>query len=82
VLESVDFIKIELQKIKFGDQADGDCTGLIENVKEFLSKLKAVSAGDTRAEIPRETERQQYYITSNRLNNISGSNSYKAVIRF
>lgn len=40
VLECVDFIKIEMEKIKNGDNADGDFTALIKNSKAFLLGLK------------------------------------------
>jgi len=44
ILESVDFIKVELQKIKNGDNADGICDEIIEENKNFLLKLKGENA--------------------------------------
>jgi len=44
ILESVDFIKVELQKIKSGDNADGICDEIIEENKNFLLKLKGENA--------------------------------------
>lgn len=40
VLAGVDFIKIEMEKIKNGDQADGDASDLIKRIKSYLSHLK------------------------------------------
>lgn len=40
ILECIDFIKIEIEKIKNGDSADGEPDYLIKNNKGFLSGLK------------------------------------------
>lgn len=40
ILEGVDFIKLEIEKIKCGDKPDGDFNELIEKSKDFLSGLK------------------------------------------
>jgi len=40
VLECIDFIKIELEKIRNKDDVDGDATELVDKVKTFLSELK------------------------------------------
>lgn len=40
VLDGVDFIKVELEKIKSGDDADGDNSYLIAGIKDFLTALK------------------------------------------
>jgi two-component system chemotaxis sensor kinase CheA len=40
VLEGVDYIKVELEKIKSGDKIDGDASVLIEKNKEYLLFLK------------------------------------------
>lgn len=40
VLESIDFIKLEVEKIKNHDSADGDASALINNIKNFLTDLK------------------------------------------
>lgn len=41
ILESVDFIKVELQKIIAGKEADGENSGLCSKLKEFLNNLKS-----------------------------------------
>ena len=40
ILESIDFIKVELDKFKNGDIADGDSTSLKVSIGKFLEKLK------------------------------------------
>lgn len=40
ILSGVDFIKVELEKLKNRDRADGNASALIEKLKEFLSVLK------------------------------------------
>ncbi len=40
ILECIDFIKVEIEKIKNGDQADGIYTELIERIHCFLNFLK------------------------------------------
>jgi len=40
VLECIDFIKVEIEKIKAGDESDGDVTGLKEKAEAFLAELK------------------------------------------
>ncbi len=40
ILEGVDFIKVEIEKIKNGDNADGDVFRLIDDIKVFLTMLR------------------------------------------
>lgn len=40
VLESIDFIKLELEKLRNGDIPDGDASTLIDQIKHYLAKLK------------------------------------------
>ena len=61
-LEGVDFIKVELQKIKSGDAADGDGSILIDNIKEFLSILKQQNHSEVETQKPASTRKQHYYI--------------------
>ncbi|MFB9327335.1 chemotaxis protein CheW [Paenibacillus aurantiacus] len=43
VLEGIDFIKVELHKIKSGDQPDGEAEALIGSIHRFLAELKAAN---------------------------------------
>lgn len=40
ILECIDFIKVEIEKIKNGDQPDGEYSNLIESINCFLDCLK------------------------------------------
>ncbi|PYG84354.1 two-component system chemotaxis sensor kinase CheA [Ruminiclostridium sufflavum DSM 19573] len=64
ILEGVDFIKVELEKIKAGDSPDGEAENIISGIKGFLSVLKQGSpeAADTKEEVQPQEDKQQYYI--------------------
>ena len=60
ILKCVDFIKVELEKIKNGDKVDGNCDSIIDNNRNFLTKLKdrnskedinKESVGETKSDI-------------------------------
>lgn len=59
VLEGVDFIKIEVAKIKNQDELDGDPSLLIDKLKDLLEQLKS---GKDAIEDKREERQVQYYI--------------------
>ncbi len=60
VLEGVDFIKQETEKVKNAGGLDGDPAGLIENIKAFLSSIKGekqnAGAPATKEEAPAAKE--------------------------
>ena len=61
VLEGVDFIKLEMEKVKNSDILDGDPSDLIENIKEFLSIIKGEpQSTDTPVKTKKEVERKYY----------------------
>lgn len=62
VFEGVDFIKAELQKIRNGDPADGDSSGLIQKNIEYLEKLKADNPKGQELKNPDSENKQHYYI--------------------
>lgn len=43
VLEGIDYIKLELEKIKNGDQADGEIDKLVIDINIFLNNIKEVN---------------------------------------
>ena len=43
VLEGIDFVKAELDKIQNGEESDGDGTQIMENVKDFMAGLRGDS---------------------------------------
>jgi len=86
VLEGVDFIKLELEKVKNADGLDGDPASLIEKIKEFLAVIKGVKPAEKIEPAPvLKTEpepQQQYYLTSSRGGKKTNPKSYQVVIWF
>lgn len=81
VLEGIDFMKVEIEKIKNGDKADGDADVYINNVREFLKLLKQNNLSNEKIETPITDKKQQYYIQSESVDKFS-KNIYKATIFF
>lgn len=83
VLNSIDFIKIELEKIKNGDRVDGKSTRLSEEFRNYLNEIKGNTNSDTVIKNRDNTPRnQQYYISPNKTVATSYKNRYKAVVYF
>ena len=61
VLECVDFIKAEVNKITNQNDADGDPVFLIESLKHFLDELRQIF-GDEDSQNRSQPQKQQYYI--------------------
>jgi len=89
VFEGLDFIKVEIAKIRNGDEADGDASALIETLKVFHATIKganssskdqhrdkAVSTAD------RTLGKQQYYISKVRTEPTSIRNRFQATLCF
>ena len=82
VLEGIDFIKIEIVKIKCGDVADGEASSLIDKIKEFLLQLKAINSCEDTIEKPISKKSQQYYIAPEKKEIYVAQHKYKALIKF
>lgn len=83
VLEGVDFIKLELEKLKNADSPDGDFSVLIENIKGFLSSIKGETEGAVISKAKEESpQTQQYYLSPSKEIKVSNQKSYEAVIYF
>ncbi len=85
VLEGVDFIKLELEKVKNADGLDGDPASLIEKIREFLAALKGgkpIEKSEPAPAVQVQPEPQQYYLTSSRGGKKTNPKSYTAVIWF
>ena len=86
LLEGVDFIKLEVEKLKNGDNADGDAAALIDRINKFLSVLRqgnnsTVSTKEIKVgQI--DTKKQQYYISQSKVEASTYNNAYKAIIYF
>lgn len=81
IFDGIDFIKVELHKIKSSANVDGDATTLIEQIKGYLIQLKGEEA-NVAIEKPPSTQQQQYYIAADVSSVSKHKNSYKAVIYF
>ncbi|MDP4095009.1 MAG: chemotaxis protein CheA [Bacillota bacterium] len=83
VLGGVDFIKVELEKIKAGDTADGDATGQINAIKEFLDLLKQGNSVNAEKVMSTQADdNDHYYITPEVTDVHTGKNLFKANIFF
>ena len=62
VLYGLDFIKDEVVKIDLGEEANGDASCLIENIRDYLKEIKGdTSEGESKIQ---DDPNQQYYIAS------------------
>lgn len=84
ILESIDYIKVELVKIKNGDSVDGDTSIIIKSIKVFINQLKLENPQtDKNKNNPKsQIINQQYYISQEKLISPSNGKKYRAVIRF
>lgn len=81
VLQVVDFITNEMDKIRDGDEADGEPADIIAELDKFLDKIKngAIAEGQELPEENKHEEPQQFYIAP--VAN-SASRFYKIYINF
>lgn len=82
VLEGIDFIKVEVEKIKCGDDADGIAEELITKIKSFLEELKVGISPEDIVERPVKQKKQQYYIAPDKKTEHKTKNRFRAVILF
>ncbi|MGD1820071.1 MAG: chemotaxis protein CheW [Pleomorphochaeta sp.] len=82
VLEAVDFIKIEIEKIRNGDSSDGDSSQMISKNKDFLVQLKEENGCSNYMEKPPSKKKQQYYIAPENKIEYSSKNIFKARLVF
>ncbi|HWT75051.1 MAG TPA: chemotaxis protein CheA [Mobilitalea sp.] len=82
VLEGIDFIKTEVDKIKNKLPADGTADALVETMKGYLSQLKQETKPETMEAAPAEPEKQQYYISQVKTDTAECNKIYKAVIHY
>ncbi len=64
VLDSVDFVKVEIEKIKNGDPVDGTAEQVIASINEHVETLKISnnSLMSTKVSSPNQEAKQHYYI--------------------
>lgn len=85
LLKTIDFIKIEIDKIKSGNDADGESKELMELISSYLQGLKAENnIIDSTAETIRDVslQTQQYYISKEKSAGCNNKNTFKVTIFF
>lgn len=82
VLEGIDFMKLELEKVKNGDEVDGNPELLLEKVKEYLVILKQKNNSINVFDKNIEQSKKQFYISSNKSVLQTNNNTFKAIIHF
>lgn len=82
VLEGVDFMKLELEKIKNGDAADGDADFLTLKIKDHLDDLRQKNNSMKTSVNNNEQSKKQFYISSNKSPQRNNNNTFKAIIHF
>lgn len=86
ILESVDFIKAEMEKIKNGDNTDGNASELVDKLKGFLLILKQSNTAESSPKDMEQTgiKKHQDHAGQEKCGVAVHSyrNTYKAVIRF
>lgn len=78
VLEGVDFIKAEEEKIKNGDYPNGKASALLEGLERFLSVLKKENGIVEK----KDKEPQPYYIAQEKKSEKNYTHAYQANIFF
>lgn len=82
VLSCVDFIKLELQKIKHGDPVDGDNATLLSSIASLLAQLQCEQPVQTAESAAVPGQKQQYYLSSARPIDSLACRWYKATLFF
>lgn len=82
VLDGVDFIKAELEKVKNGDISEGSANDLIEKVESFLYVLKEDNRSPKNEQQNSENQKIEANIEEKVIINLSSKNKFKAVLNF
>ena len=83
VLEGIDFIKVEIEKIKNGDPTDENSSMITTSLKNFLCTLKKDNNSHTFQDKDTvQQNNQKYYIMQDKSGNAIYNHRYKAVIYF
>jgi two-component system, chemotaxis family, sensor kinase CheA len=84
VFEAIDFIKVELEKIKNNETSDEDASNLIKSIQEFLELLKQLNSIDSVERLRDEPsyKKQQYYVARDKSTDYIYNKKFKAVIYF
>jgi len=80
ILESIDYFKIELMKIKNKENPDGNSAELIDKVSDYLEKMRSENGIKSSKKETTPSNKQKYYISPNQKN--EKASFYKARIYF
>lgn len=80
ILESIDYYKIELMKIREGDEPDGDHSELLEKVNAYHEDMKSSNGIKTEKKGRQPEKKQKYYISPS--NKEDKAKYYKGVLHF
>lgn len=81
VLEAIDFIKNEIEKIQNGDTPDGDSSDKITEIKNFLKQLKE-EHGDGEPAKESKLKPQKFFVTSVKVKEEMPRQKYQACAHF
>ncbi|GAB6106546.1 chemotaxis protein CheW [Fusibacter bizertensis] len=81
-LSVVDFVKVEVNKIKNNDRPDGEPDSILKEAKAFLDEIKKQNNVEETSHKPESPVKQQYYIQQEKKIKENASNFYHAVIHF
>ncbi len=81
-LEVVDFIKVEVNKIKNRDEPDGDSSEIVSALVALLAQMKESNNIDSEIKKPESEKVQQYYIPQEKKHLKEPINFIKATIKF
>ncbi|NJD01916.1 MAG: chemotaxis protein CheA [Ruminiclostridium sp.] len=84
ILQDVDFLKVEIEKIKNGCAADGQVSNKIDDIKAFLSLLKQNNESSifAKAKEHDSIKKHQFSIRPDGVKNSMPKNAFKTVIYF
>lgn len=88
ILDSVDFIKVEIEKIRNNDIADGEATELIHSLKNYLSNLKAINSDKQDQKMPEVDDQEKvvsfdaFYVDPGVVKKSEYQNTYQASVFF
>ncbi|HOR12958.1 MAG TPA: chemotaxis protein CheA [Clostridia bacterium] len=80
-LEGVDFIKLELEKVKAALKLDGDPSVLIERINSYLLEIKGENGALSKAE-PKTTPKAEHYYVASARSVSKNLKEYEATIFF
>ncbi|WKY49186.1 chemotaxis protein CheA [Eubacteriaceae bacterium ES3] len=82
IFSSIDFMKLEIEKIKSGEEADGEPDFLIEEIVEHLERLKQLNHAENYSTPVKDEGEKRFYISSNKKMKQQELNQFEACVFF